>query len=73
MAARQMAFVLWFQEDENSNIHVLNGLMTNGWRVISATPMSGTGEQKGVGSTPESRCLIILEHAGSPSPSGGGV
>ncbi len=61
-----MAFVLWFQDDESSNIHVLNGLFTNGWRVVSATPMSGTGEQRGIGNAPESRCLLILEHGGQP-------
>jgi len=58
---RQMAFVLWFQDDENSNLHVLNGLLTNGWRLVSATPMSGTGEARGIGNAPESRSLIILE------------
>jgi hypothetical protein len=58
---RQMAFVLWFQDDESSNLHVLNGLLTNGWRLVSATPMSGTGEARGIGNAPESRSLIILE------------
>jgi hypothetical protein len=60
-AVRQMAFVLWFQDDENSNLHVLNGLLTNGWRLVSATPMSGTGEEGGIGSSAESRSLILLE------------
>ncbi len=73
MAPRQMAFVLWFQEDESSNIHVLNGLLTNGWRVVTATPMSGTGEQRGIGNAPESRCLLILEHGGQPPPSPAGT
>jgi len=58
---RQMAIVLWFQDDENSNLHVLNGLPTNSWRLVSATPMSGTGEGRGIGNAPESRSLIILE------------
>jgi hypothetical protein len=60
-AVRQMAFVLWFQDDESSNLHVLNGLLTNGWRLVSATPMSGTGEGRGIGNAPESRSLILLE------------
>jgi|SoiMethySBSTD1v2_1073268.scaffolds.fasta_scaffold54010_2 hypothetical protein len=73
MALRQMAFVLWFQDDESSNIHVLNGLLTNGWRIVHTTPMSGTGEQRGIGNAPESRCLLLLEHGGpSAAPSGGG-
>jgi len=63
-----MAFVLWFQEDETSNLHVLNGLLTNGWRVMSVTPMSGTGEARGIGSAPESRCLLLLEHGGTQAP-----
>ncbi len=58
---RQMAFVLWFQDDETSNLHVLNGLLTNGWRFVSAMPMSGTGEARGIGNAPESRSLIVLE------------
>jgi hypothetical protein len=60
-AVRQMAFVLWFQDDENSNLHVLNGLLTNGWRFVSSQPMSGTGEARGIGNAPESRSLIVLE------------
>jgi len=60
-SVRQMAFVLWFQDDENSNLHVLNGLLTNGWRFVSATPMSGTGEARGIGNAAESRSLIVLE------------
>jgi hypothetical protein len=58
---RQMAFILWFQEDENSNLHVLNGLLANGWRFASATAMSGTGEARGIGNGPESRVLVLLE------------
>ncbi len=58
---RQMAFVLWFQEDESSNVHVLNGLLANGWRFASAVPMSGTGEQRGIGNGPESRLFVLLE------------
>ncbi len=61
-APRQMAFVLWFQEDEASNLHVLNGLLSNGWRILTITPMSGTGEQRGIGNSPESRCFLLLEH-----------
>jgi hypothetical protein len=57
---RQMAFVLWFQEDTTSNLHVLNGLLANGWHYHSAVPMSGTGEQRGIGNGPESRTLLIL-------------
>jgi hypothetical protein len=60
-AVRQMAFVLWFQDDESTNLHVLNGLLTNGWRFVTATPLSGTGEARGIGNAPESRSLIILE------------
>jgi hypothetical protein len=59
---RQMAFVLWFQDDETSNLHVLNGLLNNGWRIVSSAPMSGTGEQRGIGNSPESRTLLLLEH-----------
>jgi hypothetical protein len=70
MGPRQMAFVLWFQEDEASNLHVLNGLMTNGWKVVSCAPMSGTGEQRGIGNAPESRMLIILEHTGAGTTHG---
>jgi len=58
---RQMVFVLWFQDDETSNLHVLNGLLSNGWRLVSATPMSGTGEARGIGNSPESRSLVLLE------------
>jgi hypothetical protein len=57
-----MAFVLWFQDDETTNVHVLNGLLTNGWRIVSSAPMSGTGEARGIGNAPESRTLLILEH-----------
>lgn len=63
-AARQMAFVLWFQEDEASNLHVLNGLLSNGWKILTVTPMSGTGDLRGIGNAPESRCFMLLEHAG---------
>jgi len=63
---RQMAFVLWFQEDSSTNLHVLNGLLTNGWRFVSATPMSGTGEHREIGASgPESRTLVILERSAS--------
>lgn len=61
MSNRNMAFVLWFQEDETSNLHVLNGLLSNGWRVLSTATMSGTGDQRGIGNAPESRLFIILE------------
>src|SRR5262249_25059614 len=57
---RQMAFVLWFQEDTSSNLHVLNGLLANGWHYHASAPMSGTGEQRSIGGSPESRTLIIL-------------
>ncbi len=51
----------WFQEDETSNLHVLNGLLSNGWRVVTTAQMSGTGEQRGIGSAPESRVFLLLE------------
>jgi hypothetical protein len=66
VAPRQMAFVLWFQDDESSNLHVLNGLLSNGWHIVSSHAMSGTGEQRGIGNAPESRCLLLLEH-GAPA------
>ena len=61
----QRAFILYMtttvEEDDGdvereTNLDELNELLAGGWRVHSATPMSGHGEDDD-----ETRCLVILE------------
>ena len=60
----QQAFVLWFGDTGNTNLAELNQLLNQGWKVVSVTPMSGTGERGN--ETPQShfpysRAVVILE------------
>ena len=60
----QQAFVLWFGDDGNNNLGALNQLLYEGWKVVSVTSMSGTGERGN--ETPQShfpysRAVVIVE------------
>ncbi|MCB9555140.1 MAG: hypothetical protein H6707_03475 [Deltaproteobacteria bacterium] len=64
MAAKQKAFILYMttwggdkgEVERETNLDKLNGLLSEGWRVSSATPMSGHGEDDD-----ETRCLVVLD------------
>jgi hypothetical protein len=64
----QQAFVLWFADDQSTNLKDLNALLNEGWEVVSAFPMSGTGEVRlpqevrtdYVSPYPFSRSLVII-------------
>jgi hypothetical protein len=57
----QRAFILWFRSDESTNLEQLNHLLSDGWVVVSASPMSGTGDTRlPDGFYPYSRSLVVL-------------
>jgi hypothetical protein len=65
----QHVFVLWFADDGSTNLSALNTMLSQGYRVIHATPMSGTGEQGN--ETPQSpfpysRAAIVLQQVAGP-------
>lgn len=62
----QKAFVLWFADGQNTNLEQLNEMLADGWKVSSAMPMSGTGDQGGHPGYPFSRSLVILERESVP-------
>jgi hypothetical protein len=62
----QQAYILWFGDSgaAHNNLASLNQQLSQGWKVVSVTPMSGTGERGN--ETPQSpfpysRAVVILE------------
>ncbi len=60
----QRAFILWYADDESTNLDQLNALLEQGWSVAQVTAMSGTGERGNEtprSPFPYSRAVVILQ------------
>jgi cytolysin (calcineurin-like family phosphatase) len=63
---QQQAFILWFGDAGAAcnNLAALNQLLNQGWKVVSVTPMSGTGERGNEtpqSKFPYSRAVVIMQ------------
>jgi hypothetical protein len=63
---QQQAFILWFGDAAaaNNNLAALNQLLSQGWKVIMVSPMSGTGERGNEtpqSQFPYSRAVVIMQ------------
>jgi hypothetical protein len=60
---KQEAFVLYFADEGNTNLSALNSKLSEGYQVVTISPMSGTGEsgsETPQSPFPYSRALVIL-------------
>jgi len=62
----QQAFILWWGDSgaANNNLAALNSQLSQGWKVMNVTPMSGTGERGNEtpqSAFPYSRAVVVME------------
>ena len=60
---KQEAFVLYFADEGNTNLSALNSKLSEGYQVVTISPMSGTGEsgsETPQSPFPYSRAVVIL-------------
>ena len=70
---QQQAFVLYFADTGHTNLPELNSELSQGYQVVSVTPMSGTGEtghNTPNSDFPFSRAVVILSKVVPSSPGG---